>query len=91
MSDGEQNGFYFELIHSVVDEYFHKHVGRKREFTQHLGRVNEKNMEAVFYLYYDSGDVVDVQREMRKMTGILFSLDEQKACKRCTLFKMGTA
>ena len=48
-------------------------------------------MEATFYLYYNSGDIVDVQGEMKKMNEILSSLDEQKTWKRCTLFKMGSA
>ena len=50
----------------MADEYFHHHVGEKRGFTHHMGCANGKNIEATFYLYYNSGDIVDVQGEMKK-------------------------
>ena len=54
-----------------------------------MGCANGKNMEATFYLYYNSGDVVDIQGEMKKMNDILSRFDEEKAWKRRTVFKVG--
>ena len=69
----------FDLIHSVAGEYFHYHVPNKCGFTHHMGCANVKNMEAVFYLYFDTDDKVDFHAEMKKINEFPHHEDEQKS------------
>ena len=83
--------FDFDVIHNVVNEYFRYHVPQKCGFTHHRGSLNGKNMEAHFYLYYDTNDSVNPHYEMKKINEILSNWGTTCAWNPTNFFKVREA
>ena len=50
------SGIDFDVVHNVAQDYFLKHVPHMRDFTHHVGMLDEQKAEANFFLYCNGSD-----------------------------------